>query len=104
LINKETLSADDYSFSGSNVASKARGCAFVGVTMSLSAIIGLFFFLQSLGAFSIMITKYIVPGHVDGNTLYFGIIIPVQNVLLFASSMTLWFLRNEGNNDATYGF
>jgi hypothetical protein len=51
-----------------------------------------------------MITKYIVPGNVDGNTLYFGIMIPVQSVLLFASSMLLWFMRNESNNDATYGF
>ncbi|KAJ3226269.1 hypothetical protein HK099_005266 [Clydaea vesicula] len=74
LINKETLNADDFSFGGNHVAAKARGCAFIGVTMALSAIIG---------AISIMCVKYVVPGH-GGDTLYFGIIIPVQNILIFA--------------------
>ncbi|KAJ3205280.1 Transmembrane protein 50A, partial [Dinochytrium kinnereticum] len=40
LINKDTLTADDFSYSGSNVACKARAAAFIGVTMALGAIGG----------------------------------------------------------------
>ncbi|KAJ3090860.1 Transmembrane protein 50A [Phlyctochytrium bullatum] len=40
LINKETLNADDFTYSGSNVACKARAAAFLGVTMALGALGG----------------------------------------------------------------
>lgn len=93
LINKETLSADDFSFSGTNVAGKARACAFVGVTMALSALIG---------ALTILSIKYVVPG-LSGDDLYFGVTIAIQNFFIFISSMILWFGRNHGSSDV-YGF
>ena len=40
LIDKESLNASEWSYSGSNVATRARFCAFVGLTMGLGAICG----------------------------------------------------------------
>jgi hypothetical protein len=42
LIDKETLNAEDFSYSGSHVACKARAAAFIGVTMALGALGGSF--------------------------------------------------------------
>ena len=40
MIDKERLNADEYSYSGGSVASKARACAFFGVTVALGSIGG----------------------------------------------------------------
>ena len=40
LIDKDRLTADDFAYSGSHVASKARACAFFGVTVALGSIGG----------------------------------------------------------------
>ncbi|KAJ3237680.1 Transmembrane protein 50A [Chytriomyces hyalinus] len=42
LIDKDSLNADDFSYSGSNVACKARACAFIGITMAMGALGGSF--------------------------------------------------------------
>lgn len=47
LIDKDMLNADDSSFGASNVATKARGCAFVGVSMALGALGGAFVSLKT---------------------------------------------------------
>ncbi|TPX57874.1 hypothetical protein SpCBS45565_g08136 [Spizellomyces sp. 'palustris'] len=71
----DMLSADDSSFSGTNVATKARGCAFVGVSMALGAL---------GGALAVTSLKYILPGY-KGDAFYFGICIAAQNFLIFVS-------------------
>jgi len=40
VIDKETLNADDFSHSGTNVACKARFCAFIGATTALGSLGG----------------------------------------------------------------
>ncbi|KAJ3275742.1 hypothetical protein HDV01_007209 [Terramyces sp. JEL0728] len=90
VIDREMLMADDSAFEGNHVAMKARGCAFSGITMALGSV---------GGALAILSLKYIIPG-LKGDAIYLGYCIAVQNVLIFASSMTLWFGRNsteEGN-------
>ncbi|KAJ3413903.1 hypothetical protein HDV05_007345 [Chytridiales sp. JEL 0842] len=73
LIDKETLNAEDFSYSGSNVACKARACAFIGVTMALGSL---------GGGFAILALKYIMTGQ-TGDGFYFGIAISLQNILIF---------------------
>lgn len=87
MINKDVLAGDDYSFSGDHVKATARACAFIGVTMALSAIIG---------SISIFCIKYTEQG------AYYGAMLIVQSILLFVSSMVLWFGRNESRDE--YGF
>ncbi|ORY37574.1 UPF0220-domain-containing protein [Rhizoclosmatium globosum] len=98
LIDKDSLNADDFSYSGGNVACKARACAFIGITMAMGAL---------GGSFAILAMKYLVPG-LSGEDTYFGVMITLQNILIFAGSMTLWFGRNGGNDDGygadSYGF
>ncbi|KNC96636.1 uncharacterized protein SPPG_07849 [Spizellomyces punctatus DAOM BR117] len=94
LINRDMLSADDSSFSGTNVATKARGCAFVGVSMALGAL---------GGALAVTSLKYILPGY-KGDAFYFGICIAAQNFLIFVSSMILWFGRNSGTEEQYPGY
>ncbi|KAI9349013.1 hypothetical protein BDR26DRAFT_798933 [Obelidium mucronatum] len=86
LIDKDSLNADDFSYSGSNVACKARACAFIGITMAMGAL---------GGSFAILALKYLVPG-LSGEDIYFGIMITLQNIFIFVGSMTLWFGRNSG--------
>ncbi|KAI8803461.1 hypothetical protein BJ742DRAFT_908478, partial [Cladochytrium replicatum] len=92
LIDKDTLNADDFSFSGDNVACKARAFAFVGVSMAIGAI---------GGALAILSLKYIVPGN-TGDAFYFGIAITVQNLSIFLGSMILWFGRNSEEYSNSY--
>ncbi|TPX30709.1 hypothetical protein SmJEL517_g05792 [Synchytrium microbalum] len=89
LIDKEKLNADDFSYSGSNVACKARLFAFVGVTMALGSL---------GGALAIMSLKYAMPGY-SGNDFYFGLTVVLQNFLIFFGSMLLWFGRNSSENE-----
>ncbi|KAI9002740.1 hypothetical protein BC832DRAFT_106691 [Gaertneriomyces semiglobifer] len=100
LIDKHMLSGDaEDSWAGgssfassSSVAGKARGCAFLGVSMALGAL---------GGAAAILCLKYILPGY-EGDSLYLGISIIVQNVMIFFSSMVLWFGRNSFSSDDGY--
>ncbi|KAJ3315758.1 hypothetical protein HDU76_002110 [Blyttiomyces sp. JEL0837] len=95
LIDKETLNAEDFSYSGTNVACKARACAFIGVTMALGSL---------GGALAILSLKYIMTGQ-SGDAFYFGIAITVQNVLIFLGSMILWFGRNSSEiENESYAF
>ncbi|KAI9364412.1 hypothetical protein DFJ73DRAFT_809170 [Zopfochytrium polystomum] len=89
LIDKETLNADDFNYSGSNVACKARACAFIGVTMALGSL---------GGSLAVLSLKYLMTGQ-TGDGLYFGIAISVQNVLIFLGSMILWFGRNSSESE-----
>ncbi len=68
-------------YDGSNVAMKARGCAFAGITISLGS---------AGGALAILTLKYIIPGYA-GNAMYLGVCITLQNFLIFISSMVFWF-------------
>ncbi|TPX74798.1 hypothetical protein CcCBS67573_g03949 [Chytriomyces confervae] len=97
LIDKDSLNADDFSYSGSNVACKARACAFIGITMAMGAL---------GGSFAILALKYLMPG-LSGEDIYFGVMVSLQNVFIFVGSMTLWFGRNTGNSSGygeTYNF
>ncbi|KAJ3149138.1 hypothetical protein HK101_002093 [Irineochytrium annulatum] len=86
LIDKDTLNADDFSYSGSNVACKARACAFIGVTMALGAL---------GGALAILSLKYIMTGQ-TGDGFYFGIAITAQNVLIFLGNSSTSALAPTG--------
>ncbi|KAJ3091443.1 hypothetical protein HK100_007178 [Physocladia obscura] len=88
LIDKDSLNADDFSYAGSNVACKARACAFIGITMAMGAL---------GGGFAILALKYLMPG-LSGEDIYFGVMIALQNILIFVGSMTLWFGRNSGED------
>ncbi|TPX51089.1 hypothetical protein SeMB42_g01033 [Synchytrium endobioticum] len=89
LIDKDTLNADDFSYSGTNIACKARLCAFVGVTMALGSL---------GGALAIMSLKYAIPGYSE-NDFYFGLCVVLQNFLIFSGSMLLWFGRYGADSD-----
>ncbi|KAI8915489.1 hypothetical protein DFJ77DRAFT_462840 [Powellomyces hirtus] len=94
LIDREMLNAEGDGYGGgSNVATKARGCAFVGVSMALGAL---------GGGFAVTILKYIIHGYSQGDEAYFGFCIAGQNALIFASSMILWFGRNGGSTEAPF--
>jgi hypothetical protein len=61
LIDRESLNADDDSYGDStNVAMKARGCAFTGMSIAIGSL---------GGAIAILILKYVMPG-VNGDGLY----------------------------------
>ena len=79
------MGADDSLYDGSNVAMKARGCAFAGITMALGSV---------GGALAILTLKFIIPGF-EGDSMYLGICITLQNFLIFISSMIFWFGRNQ---------
>ncbi|EGF78680.1 hypothetical protein BATDEDRAFT_26562 [Batrachochytrium dendrobatidis JAM81] len=85
LIDRETLNADDFEYSGPSVACKARACAFLGVTMALGSL---------GGALAVLSLKFIIP-NVSGDAFYLGQAITIQNFLIFFSSMILWFGRNH---------
>ncbi|KAI8905998.1 hypothetical protein EDD86DRAFT_193613 [Gorgonomyces haynaldii] len=88
MIDRETLGADDFQYESSSVAWKARACAFFGITLALGAL---------GGALAILSLKYIIPGR-QGDAFYLGQGITVQNFLIFASSMVLWFGRNSSDD------
>ncbi|KAL2912880.1 Vacuolar protein sorting-associated protein 68 [Polyrhizophydium stewartii] len=90
LIDQETLNADDFAYSGHNVACKARACAFLGVTMALGAL---------GGSLAVLSLKFIIPG-IHGDAYYIGQTIALQNFLIFISSMVLWFGRNSQEEGA----
>ncbi|KAJ3012199.1 hypothetical protein HKX48_006412 [Thoreauomyces humboldtii] len=75
LIDREMLNADGDG-SGHSVATKARGCAFVGVSMALGAL---------GGGYAVTILKYIRAGYTMGDPAYFGFCIAGQNTLIFMS-------------------
>lgn len=60
VIDRESLTADDFSYDGTNVAVKARLCAFGGITIALGSV---------GGALAILTLKYIIPGF-KGDALY----------------------------------
>jgi Uncharacterised protein family (UPF0220) len=66
MVDRESLTAEDFQYDGSGVAWKARGCAFVGVTMALGSIGGV---STNPGALAILSVKYIIPGKL-GAALY----------------------------------
>ena len=91
MIDRESLNAEDDHYDGSNVAVKARACAFFGITVALGSL---------GGALAILSLKYIIPG-LSGDEMYLvtifnkGQAITVQNFMIFISSMILWFGRNS---------
>ncbi len=104
LIDKDALNADDFTFSGEHVASKARAFAFAGVTIALGSL---------GGSFVILALKYLLQGYTHGDEVYFGVAIVVQNLLIFLSfvffklflhfsSMVMWFGRN-GQEQESFG-
>ncbi|KAJ3203474.1 hypothetical protein HDU82_006556 [Entophlyctis luteolus] len=94
LIDKDSLNADDFSYAGTNVACKARACAFIGITMAMGALGGGFVsakvhVLQSLligvrmrSFQAILALKYLMAG-LEGEDIYFGVMIALQNVMIF---------------------
>jgi hypothetical protein len=60
MIDRESLNAEDEAYDGSNVAVKARACAFFGITIGLGSI---------GGALAIFSLKYIIPG-IEGDGFY----------------------------------
>jgi hypothetical protein len=60
LIDRESLSADDSAYDGTNVAMKARAFAFMGITIALGSL---------GGALAILSLKYIIPGY-QGDAMY----------------------------------
>ncbi|KAH9273905.1 hypothetical protein BASA83_003901 [Batrachochytrium salamandrivorans] len=90
LIDRETLNADDFEYSGPSTACKARACAFLGVTMALGSL---------GGALAVLSLKFIIPG-ISGDAFYLGQAITLQNFLIFLSSMILWFGRNSHDEGA----
>ncbi|KAJ3145368.1 hypothetical protein HDU89_007122 [Geranomyces variabilis] len=92
LIDREMLSAES-DIGGGSVATKAQGCAFLGVSMALGSL---------GGAFAVMILKYTLHGRTAGDEAYFGFCISGQNALIFASSMILWFGRNGGGSEPPF--
>ncbi|KAI8898608.1 hypothetical protein BC833DRAFT_648595 [Globomyces pollinis-pini] len=85
LIDRESLSADDSAYESGNVAMKARACAFSGIAIAFGSI---------GGALAIFSLKYVIPGY-EGDALYLGQAIAAQSILIFASSMVLWFGKNS---------
>ncbi|KAJ1565789.1 Transmembrane protein 50A [Nowakowskiella sp. JEL0078] len=79
LIDKDTLNADEDTYSGSNIACKARACAFIGISLALGAL---------GGALAIFSLKYVLPGY-SGDEFYFGIAITIQNFAIFVGFVTL---------------
>ncbi|KAI9206683.1 uncharacterized protein BJ171DRAFT_496585 [Polychytrium aggregatum] len=90
LIDSSALNGDEFSFGNSNSAYKARLCAFMGIAMALGAL---------GGAVGITVVKYVLTG-MEGDAFYFGYSVIVQNVLIFASSMVLWFGRNSAEEES----
>ncbi|KAI8819337.1 uncharacterized protein EV422DRAFT_534387 [Fimicolochytrium jonesii] len=94
LIDREMLNSEgDGSFGGPNIATRARGCAFVGVSIALGSL---------GGGFAVTFLKYILQHHTSGDEAYLGYCITLQNILIFASSMILWFGRNSGNDSQAF--
>lgn len=81
LVDRELLMANDYSYSGSRVAWKARLWFFVGLSLGAGSL---------GGALSIYFVNY-ADNSVNG---YFGVSLLVQNVLIVFGSALLWMTRN----------
>ena len=90
-IEKSRLSADDYSYSGSGVAWKARLVLFLGFALMAGGL---------AGSVSVLVLKYVVPGY-GPPTLNFGIENVVANGLIMLSSVVLWVSQNM-EDDYTY--
>ena len=59
-------------------------------------------FSAIVGAVSITIVKYLMNEHYSGDAVYFGVMIPLQSIFIFASSMCFWFGRNVGESTDNY--
>lgn len=56
IIDKETLNADEWSHNGTHVATRARFCAFIGLTMALGALCGS---IVSIGAYKFLSPPFV---------------------------------------------
>ncbi|KAL1981306.1 hypothetical protein VTN96DRAFT_2799 [Rasamsonia emersonii] len=90
-IEKSRLSADSYSYSGSEVAWKARFVLFLGFALLAGGL---------AGSVTVMVLKYVIKNY-PLPTLYFGIANVVANSLVMLSTVVLWVSQNM-EDDYTY--
>lgn len=83
-IEKSRLNADSFSYSGNNVAWKARLVLFLGFALMAGGL---------AGSVTVLIIKYIVPQY-EFSTLYFGIANVIANGMIMLSSIVLWVSQN----------
>lgn len=83
-IEKARLSAESFSFSGSNDAWKARLVLFLGFALMAGGL---------AGSVCVLVLKYVVPEY-PFPTLYFGIANVVANSLIMLSTVVLWVSQN----------
>ncbi|RPB16142.1 UPF0220-domain-containing protein [Morchella conica CCBAS932] len=90
-IEKSRLMADSFSYSGGDVAWKAKLVLFMGFAMLAGGLAGSVCFL---------ILGYIVPEY-PWPTLYFGVANVIANSLIMLSCVSLWLSQNI-EEDYTY--
>ncbi|KAF3924980.1 hypothetical protein AA313_de0201116 [Arthrobotrys entomopaga] len=83
-IEKARLSAESFSFSGSNDAWKARLVLFLGFAFMAGGL---------AGSVCVLVLKYVVNDY-PFPTLYFGIANVVANSLIMLSTVVLWVSQN----------
>jgi len=90
-IEKARLQADNFSYSGTGVAWKARFVLFLGFALLAGGL---------AGSVTVLVLKYVVKDY-PLHTLYFGIANVVANSLVMLSSAVLWVSQNL-EEDYTY--
>jgi len=85
-IEKSRLSADNFSYSGTGVAWKARFVLFLGFALLAGGL---------AGSVTVLVVKYILKEHpYPLKTTYFGIANVVGNAFIMLSSVVLWVTQN----------
>uniref|UniRef100_A0A1D1XKC2 UPF0220 protein C8D2.02c n=1 Tax=Anthurium amnicola TaxID=1678845 RepID=A0A1D1XKC2_9ARAE len=93
-IDKTRLTADDFTYSGSGIAWKARLFLFVGFACMAGGL---------AGSLTVLILKYIVPD-IPMPAFYFGIAEVTQNIAIMLSSAVLWVAQNTENNYQNFSY
>jgi len=83
-IEKARLSADNFSYSGSGVAWKARFVLFLGFALLAGGL---------AGSVTVLVIKYVRHGY-PLPTTYYGIANVIGNALVMLSSFVLWVSQN----------
>ncbi|CAG8515808.1 17538_t:CDS:2 [Acaulospora morrowiae] len=86
FINKSHLVADDITYTGSGVATRARTLLFIGFALMAGGL---------AGSMTLLILKHVVSEY--ETYIYFGIAVVVQNFLIMLSSALLWIARDTDN-------